>query len=219
MSKSKKAKRKSYKKRKGVPPKKRHGPLYKVPFRRRRELKTDYSQRKRLLRSGRTRIVIRPSSKHVIVQFVKSKIGGDQTLVQTRSYELEQYDWDISTSNLPAAYLTGYLAGKKALKADIDDAILDLGIFEAIPGTRIFASLKGVIDAGVNVPCNKSGKKSMFPEESRIRGEHIAEYGKVLSSEDKEKYESLFSGYLSVKKKPEDAPKYFEKTKEKINEL
>ncbi|MHA1302677.1 MAG: 50S ribosomal protein L18 [Candidatus Heimdallarchaeaceae archaeon] len=207
-------KKKRYRKRKSPPPKKEHGPLYRVPFRRRREQKTDYRQRKRLIKSGKIRVAIRPSNKALIIQFIRSAQGGDQTLTQVRSKELEKFGWDIATSNLPAAYLTGYLAGKKALKAEIEEAILDIGTLEALPKTRMFAALKGIIDAGVEVPY---GEK-MIPDEERIRGEHIANYGRLLAEDDKEKYARYFGKYLVVNKKPEDVPTYFEETKSKIEE-
>ena len=102
----------------------KHGPLYRVPFRRRREMKTDYHQRKRLLKSGKIRFVARPSNKQILVQFVESKIGGDKTFIQTQSNDLKKFGWDIATSNLPAAYLTGYLAGKRAVKEKITEVVM-----------------------------------------------------------------------------------------------
>lgn len=212
---SKRRRRGIRKKRKLQPKKRRYGPLYRVPFRRRREMKTDYQQRKRLLKSGKIRFVTRPSNKQVLVQFIESKIGGDKTFVQTRSSDLKDYGWSISTSNLPAAYLTGYLAGKKALKAKINEAILDIGIHTANPGTRIFATLKGVVDAGVEVPYNER----MLPSEDRIKGEHIKSYAKILAKEDKEKYNKHFSNYLKADVKPEDLPDLFKETKTKIDSV
>ncbi len=194
---------------------KKQGPLYRVPFRRRREMKTDYQQRKRLLKSGKIRFVARPSNKQVLVQFVESKIGGDQTFIQVSSNDLKKHGWDVATSNLPAAYLTGYLAGKKAIKAKIKEAILDVGTFTVNPGTRLFATLKGVVDAGIEVPYNER----MIPSEERIRGEHIKEHAKLLAKEDKEKYDIIFSKYLAANKKPEDLPKLFEATKSKIDTI
>ena len=215
MSKRRSRRRGPKKKRKLQQKKKRQGPLYRVPFRRRRELKTDYHQRKRLLKSGKIRVVTRPSNKQVLVQFVLAKIGGDQTYIQTRSSDLKKYGWDIATSNLPASYLTGYLAGKMALKAKIKDAILDIGTHTAHSGTKIFATLKGVVDAGVEVPCNEI----MLPSDERIRGEHIETYAKLLAKEDKEKYERYFSKYLQASKKPEKITEYFDATKAKIDSM
>ena len=193
----------------------KHGPLYRVPFRRRREMKTDYQQRKRLLKSGKIRFVARPTNKQVLVQFIESKVGGDKTFVQTQSTELKKFGWEIATSNLPAAYLTGYLAGKKALKAKIKEAILDIGIHSANAGTRIFATLKGVVDAGVEIPYNEI----MLPSEDRIQGQHIMTYAKLLAKEDKEKYAKHFSKYLAANVKPEDLPKLFKATKTRIDSL
>lgn len=212
---SRRRKRGPKKKRKLQPKMKRQGPLYRVPFRRRRELKTDYGQRKRLLKSGKIRVVARPSNKQMLVQFVMSKIGGDQTYIQIRSSDLKNYGWDIATSNLPASYLTGYLAGKRALKAKIKDVILDLGTHTAYSGTKIFATLKGVVDAGVVVPCNDI----MLPPDDRVRGEHIQTYAKLLSKEDKDKYDRQFSKYLAVSKKPEKITEYFDETKSKIDSM
>ena len=193
----------------------KHGPLYRVPFRRRREMKTDYHQRKRLLKSGKIRFVARPSNKQILVQFVESKIGGDKTFIQIQSNDLKKFGWDIATSNLPAAYLTGYLAGKKAAKEKIKEAILDIGTHSAHAGTKIFATLKGVVDAGIEIPCNER----MMPSNDRIRGEHIKSYAKILAKEDKEKYDKHFSKYLAVSKKPEDLPKLFDEIKAKIDSM
>ncbi len=46
------------------------GPRYKVAFRRRREGRTDYRQRARLLRGGVPRAVVRVSLRHTSVQIV-----------------------------------------------------------------------------------------------------------------------------------------------------
>ena len=141
---------------------------YKVPFRRRREQKTDYQQRLKLVKSGKPRAVIRTSNQHTRAHLAHYKREGDENEAQTLSKELEEYGWEHNTGNLPAAYLTGYLTG---MKADSEEAILDIGLREQKTGGRIFAALKGMIDAGLDIP---AGEK-VFPEEGRIRGEHIEE--------------------------------------------
>lgn len=141
---------------------------YQLPFRRRREQKTDYKQRKKLLKSGKPRAVVRLSNNHTRVHLSHYERDGDRNTAQTVSKELEEYGWEHHTGNLPAAYLTGYLAGHKA---DSDEAVLDLGLKEMNKGGKMFAALKGLIDAGVDVPAGEE----IFPEESRIRGEHIKE--------------------------------------------
>lgn len=146
-----------------------HGPRYRVPFRRRREGKTDYHQRFTLVRSNRDRLVVRKSLKHMTVQVVQGKREGDFTLASSHSLELKKYGWDKATSNIPAAYLTGYLCGLKAKKAGIEKAVLDLGLQRVIKGSRVFAALAGAVDAGLQIPLSEE----VLPAEERRRGTHI----------------------------------------------
>lgn len=148
------------------------GPRYKVPMRRRREVRTDYRQRLRLLKSGRPRLVARPSNKQITAQFMTSSREGDRTLASARSADLREYGWEAPIGNLPAAYLTGYLAGLRAIEAGLEEAVLDIGLRSATPGSKIFAVQEGAIDAGLEVPHNDS----VFADWERTRGEHIAAY-------------------------------------------
>ncbi|MBY6294248.1 50S ribosomal protein L18 [Nanohaloarchaea archaeon H01] len=141
---------------------------YEVPFRRRREQKTDYEQRKNLLKSGKPRAVIRISNNHTRVHLSHYEKDGDFNTAQTVSKELEDYGWEQHTGNIPAAYLTGFLAG---MKADSEEAVFDIGLKEVNKNGKMFAALKGLIDAGVEVPAGEE----IFPNEERIRGEHIEE--------------------------------------------
>ena len=172
------------------------GPRYRRPFRRRFEGKTDYHKRLRLLKSRKLRVVIRTSNNHMRVQIVQSKLGGDKVLISAFSKELVlKYGWIANTGNIPASYLTGYLAGLRAKNNNIQEAIFDLGMF--YKKNRVLATCKGVLDAGLQIPYNEE----FFPEglEERIKGNHIESYAKKLKSEDPEKYELIFSGYLKTK--------------------
>ncbi|MFW9899811.1 MAG: 50S ribosomal protein L18 [Candidatus Thorarchaeota archaeon] len=173
------------------------GPRYKRSHRRRNEGKTDYHKRLKLLKSRKLRVVIRASNDHMRVQIVQSKLGGDSILVSAFSKELiSKYGWSANSGNVPAAYLTGYLAGLRAKKKKIQDAIFDLGIF--YHKNRILAACKGIVDAGINIPY----REEFFPEslEDRIKGTHIENYAKELKSDEPEKYEQIFSGYLGRQK-------------------
>jgi len=75
--------------------------------------------------------------------------------------------WKGSRKNIPASYLTGYMAGKKALSKGVTDAILYSGTRRYTD--RMAAALKGVVDAGVNVPVDEEA----FPADERIMGEHL----------------------------------------------
>jgi large subunit ribosomal protein L18 len=91
------------------------GSRYSVPYRRRREGKTDYRKRKALILSRKPRLVVRGTLKNIIVQVVVAKPHGDEVLVSAHSRELlKNYGWKAPRGNLPAAYLTGLLCGLKA---------------------------------------------------------------------------------------------------------
>ena len=188
------------------------GPRYRVAFRRRREGKTNYRTRRALVLSRVPRAVVRLSLKNVIVQVIEAEAIGDKVMVSAHSNELAKtYGWKFNGGNMPSAYLTGLLCGYKALEKGIETAFLDIGLHIPVKGTRIFATLKGLADAGVEVPHSED----VLPEDSRISGEHIAEYAKQLS-EEPEVYKQKFAKYLAKKVKPEKLPEHFEKVKDKI---
>ena len=152
------------------------GPNYTVAKRRRREQKTDYQSRLKLLKSGETRIVVRTTNKHTRVHFTDLKQGSDESQYQTMSKQLEEYGWEHHTSNIPAAYLTGLLAGQKA---DVDKAVFDSGTRNLKPGSRRFAAVKGAIDAGVEIPVSEDS----LPDENRLHGGHIEKMKETNISE------------------------------------
>jgi len=148
------------------------GPRYFVPFRRRREGRTDYYKRLKLLLSEKPRMVVRKTNRQIIVQLVEAGMEGDRTLVAAYSSELAGYGYKGAGANTPAAYLTGMLFAKKALNAGYEGAILDIGLNRSSVGARVYAALKGAVKGGFNVPC---GEK-ILPDDDRVRGVHIAEY-------------------------------------------
>ena len=148
------------------------GPRYHVKPRRRREGVTDYRKRLRLLKSRKVRLVIRKSLKYTQIQFVEYKEDGDNILVDANSKELiAKYNWKYSTSSTPAAYLIGLVAGKRAKDKGINECVLDMGRYIPTDGNKVFASIKGVIDAGLDCPYNEE----KIPSEDRLLGKHIDE--------------------------------------------
>ena len=145
------------------------GPRYKVPFRRRRDNQTDYYIRKKLLTSGAPRAIVRRSSKNISVQFANFDMGGDVIIATATSKELKALGWNNSCANIPAAYLTGYLAGEKAVKAGIEYAVLDIGMQTPAKGAVLFAAVAGMVAAGLEVPHGEG----VLPTEERLNGEHI----------------------------------------------
>jgi large subunit ribosomal protein L18 len=145
------------------------GPRTRVPFRRRREGKTDYRRRLALLKSHSTRLVVRRTASNVIVQFVDWAETGDAVKATAVAHELKGIGWEGSGKNTPAAYLTGLLAGQRAAQLGIEDAVLDIGRRVPTKGARVFAALKGVLDAGIEV----AHSEDILPEEDRITGAHV----------------------------------------------
>ena len=80
------------------------GPSYRVPFRRRREGKTDYRSRRALVLSRLPRLVVRHTLNHIIVQIVKAEVAGDHVIASAHSREMAKtYGWQGNCRNVPAA--------------------------------------------------------------------------------------------------------------------
>ena len=135
-----------------------------VPFRRKSKGKTNYKKRLGLLKSKTERIVIRKSNKNILAQIIRYADDGDHVVLQANSTELEKYGWKRNTGNLPAAYLVGYLLGKKAEGKTV---IVDFGLQSK--ADRLFALVKGAIDAGLKINCPDEA----FPNMDRLSGKHI----------------------------------------------
>ena len=170
-----------------------NGPRYRVPFRRRREGKTNYIRRLKLIRSQRNRLVVRCTLKNTVVQVIESEISGDKVLAASHTKQLaKDFGWNYFLGNVPSAYLTGYLCGLRAKKAGVDDAILDVGIF--VHSDQVKAAFKGFLDAGIEVPHDDSWFAEALA--NRITGEHIQAYAELLSNDDPEKYQRIFAATL-----------------------
>ncbi|GAA6026716.1 hypothetical protein JCM8202_005301, partial [Rhodotorula sphaerocarpa] len=95
---------------------------YQVKYRRRREGKTDYYARKRLVvqaknkyASPKYRLVVRITNKDVICQIVSAKLQGDVVLAAAYSHELPRYGISHGLTNWAACYATGLLCARRAL--------------------------------------------------------------------------------------------------------
>jgi large subunit ribosomal protein L18 len=187
---------------------------YNVPFRRRREYRTDYKLRRSLLLSNKPIFTVRRSNRYIYVSISIPQIGGDKTLLTVSSQVLaKKYGW-VNLKNIPAAYLTGLIAGIKALKNDINEAVINLGPAWSKRASIPFAAAMGAIEAGLNIPLGEEA----YIDESRIKGEHISAYASLLKKNNPERYRSLFSRYLNSDIDPEKIPSLFIETKKKILE-
>jgi large subunit ribosomal protein L18 len=140
---------------------------------RRRENKTDYNARLKLLKSRKSRIVVRKTNKYLIAQLVESEESRDKVILGVTSKDLLEYGWDKknegSLKSIPAGYLTGLLLGVKIAKKLKEMPILDLGIIRNVKKGRVYAVLNGLVDAEVKI----KHKKETFPDEKRLKGEHL----------------------------------------------
>ena len=185
-----------------------------VWYRRKREGKTNYKKRLLLLLSQKPRLVVRFSNQRIVAQVVSFTAQGDKVIAAVDSSALAKLGWNYSQKNTPASYLTGLLLGKKALKAlkqgtagvvGATEVVVDTGLRSPQRKGKLYAFVKGVVDAGLQLPY---GDESIFPDEARIKGEHIQAYA----------HQGKFTQYLKKNSKPEEMPKAFEAVKRKIME-
>lgn len=227
---------------------------YQVKYRRRREGKTDYRQRRKLItqdknkyNSPKYRLVVRFTNSDIICQIVHAKIVGDFTTTCAYAHELPRYGIANGLTNYAAAYCTGLLVGRRHLKklgldtkyagqVEVDGndytvepnddgprpfcALLDVGLVRTTTGNRVFAAMKGALDAGVDIPHKETRFVGYDPEgksldadtfRKYILGGHVSDYMKMLSSSKPEKYNKLFSRYIKAGVKPEDLEALYKK--------
>jgi len=96
---------------------------FQTRFRRRREGKTDYYARKRLIiqdknkyNTPKYRLVVRLTCSNVICQIVYATIKGDVVFVRADSSELKKWGLTTGLTNYAACYATGLLVSKRLLK-------------------------------------------------------------------------------------------------------
>lgn len=187
---------------------------YTVKYRRKREGKTDYRARLKMLASGKYRVVVRRMLNNITVQFVELNANGDRTLATGSTMELLKYGWNAHRGNVPSAYLAGYLCGLKAKKKGLAEGILDFGMAGVVNGSTFFGVAKGLLDAGINVRCSEE----VLPGQDKLSGKTIADYAEMLAKSNKDLYSRQFSNYLRNNLRPEELPKHFEEIKERIEE-
>ena len=181
-----------------------------MDFRRKRKGLTDYRKRIRILSSKSPRLVIRKSLRSIQASIVDYSSKGDIVKVCAHSSRLKGLGWDYSLSNLPAAYLVGYLLGKKAKKAKLDKAIADIGLHKSVKGSKIYAVVAGAVDAGLEIP----HKKEILPSKERILGAHIMKYAEMLK---KSGSQPNFGGYVKNNVDPAIIGKKVEEVKGRID--
>jgi len=110
---------------------------FQVKFRRRREGKTDYYARVRLVvqdknkyNTPKYRMITRFTNKDIICQIAYARIEGDKIVCAAYAHELPRYGIKVGLTNYAAAYCTGLLLARRLLKKFKMDEIYE-GVVEA----------------------------------------------------------------------------------------
>jgi len=97
---------------------------YQTKFRRRRQGKTDYYARKRLVvqdkdkyEAKKYRFCVRRTNKRIICQVIYATIKGDRCMAAADSFELKKYGLNAGLTNYSAAYCTGLLCARRLLSS------------------------------------------------------------------------------------------------------
>jgi len=204
---------------------------FQVKYRRRREGKTDYRARKRLVaqdknkyNSPRYRFVVRFTNKDIIAQIVYARIQGDAVLTAAYAHELPRYGMPVGLTNYAAAYATGLLLARRLLtKLKLADKYKgvteangeDFNVEEIQDGPRPFLAL---LDVGLRRTTTGSkifgalkgitdGGVEVPHSETRFVG--YDDEAKKLNAEILKKY--IYGGHVSdymKKMSEEDSTKY-----------
>jgi len=93
---------------------------FQVKYRRRRECKTDYYARKRLIlqdknkyASPKYRFVVRIMNKDIVCQIIAADLTHDVVIASAHSHELARYGIKYGLTNYAAAYATGLLLARR----------------------------------------------------------------------------------------------------------
>jgi large subunit ribosomal protein L18 len=160
----------------------------KLDKKRRIENKTNYRKRLVLLKGKSPRLVVRKTNRYIIIQIISSKESKDVVMQSVFTKELMDYGWpkDMqgSLKSLSAAYLGGYLIGKKASSLK-ERVILDTGLAPNTKGSRIYAVIKGISDSGITINFDEN----IIPTKERLEGKNMkkdfsSEFNKIKKSID-----------------------------------
>ncbi|XP_042378612.1 60S ribosomal protein L5 [Zingiber officinale] len=96
---------------------------FQVKYKRRREGKTDYRARIRLINQDKNkyntpkyRFVVRFTNTDIVAQIISASIVGDLVLASAYAHELPRYGLEVGLTNYAAAYCTGLLLARRVLK-------------------------------------------------------------------------------------------------------
>merc|ERR1712000_60920 len=186
---------------------------FQTKYKRRRAGKTDYYARKRLIAQAKNkynapkyRLVVRFTNRDIICQLVTAELSGDKVFCAAYSHELKRYGIQNGLTNWSAAYATGLLLARRALKKlDLDEAFtgveeadgeyklteaaevdgeerrpfkcfLDVGLHRTSTGARVFGAMKGASDGGIFIPHNEKRFPGYDPESKELDADTLRKY-------------------------------------------
>ncbi|KAF1863704.1 hypothetical protein Lal_00030786 [Lupinus albus] len=192
---------------------------YQVKFKRRRDGKTDYRARIRLINQDKNKYNTPKyrfvTNKDIIAQITSASIAGDNVLAAAYAHELPHFGLEVGLTNYAAAYCTGLLLARRVLKTlELDEeyegnveatgedfsvepaetrrpfrALLDVGLIRTTTGNRVFGALKGALDGGLDIPHSDKRFAGFDKEKKELDAETLIE-------DEPEKYQSHFSEYI-----------------------
>lgn len=208
---------------------KSHMRRFRVKYKRRRQCKTNYPKRIRLVAqykdkygTPKYRLVVRKTNRDIIAQIISSDMTHDKCHVSAYAHELKDYGIEVGFTNYAAAYCVGLLLARRLLtkfQKDnegndnidgdfyLDDdsfkANLDTGLVRCTTGANIFGVLKGAVDGGLNIPHNTR----RFPGSSYEEGDDGKEWVYEPSIHRERIFGQHIANHMSLLKS-EDEAKY-----------
>jgi len=139
---------------------------FQVQRRRRREGKTDYKARVKMVRQDKNkfntrkyRLIVRFTNRQCICQVAYATIAGDIVVSHATSKELGKYGITVGLKNYAAAYCTGLLVARRTLKKfGLDEAIkgkeeIDGEEFHVEDEDNDQRPFKCILDVGIRCTC------------------------------------------------------------------
>lgn len=164
------------------------------------------AQAKNKYNAPKYRLVVRFTNRDIICQLVTAEIAGDKVFAAAYAHELKRYGIENGLTNWSAAYATGLLLARRALKKlgmdedfvgveeadgeyklteaaeDDEDArrpfkcFLDVGLQRTSTGARVFGAMKGASDGGLYVPHNEKRFPGYDQETKELDADTLRKY-------------------------------------------
>lgn len=138
---------------------------YQTKFRRRREAKTDYYARRKLIMQDKNkydakkyRFVVRKTNTRIICQVAYATPNGDRIMAEAKSTELIRFGLTAGLTNYAASYCTGLLCARRLLKSlKLDDLYkgvdeVDGNVFDVYEQDQVDEKkrpFRAVLDVGI----------------------------------------------------------------------